>query len=133
MQSTTLAAILATVLLPIAAAAQEPMINGGQRIEVDLSNFKFNPDQIVLHHGQRYVLHLVNRAGGGHDFNAKSFFAAAAIAPEDRALVTDGEVELHGNATVDIHLVAPAAGSYELHCGHFMHTALGMKGKIQID
>jgi len=78
------------------------------------------------------VLHFVNTAKGGHDFSAKAFFAAAEVAPEDRALVAKGSVELSGGQSADVHLTAPAAGSYEAHCSHFMHASLGMTGMILV-
>jgi uncharacterized cupredoxin-like copper-binding protein len=116
---------LAMLLLGAAAPAQ-------QRIEIDLSNFKFAPATITLAHGQPYVLHLQNKAGGSHDFVAKSFFAAAAVAPGDRAKIANGSVELEGGESADIHLTAPVAGSYEVHCSHFMHATFGMTGKIVV-
>lgn len=118
--------LLALSALALTASAQP------QRIDVELSNFRFAPATIAMTHGRPYVLHLANRARGSHDFVAKGFFAAASVAPGDRARITDGSVELDGGESVDIHLTAPAAGSYEVHCSHFMHSAFGMKGKIVV-
>jgi uncharacterized cupredoxin-like copper-binding protein len=125
--------LLATALLAQSAVAQRPDAGAAQRITVDLSNFKFSPDRIILHHDQPYVLHLVNRAGGGHDFTARTFFESANVAPQDRSMVAHGEVEVPGGSEVDIHLAAPAPGQYELHCGHFLHSSFGMKGTIQVE
>lgn len=120
--------VLAATLLfvPTIATAQQ----GARTLEIDLSSFKFTPAEPVLEHGQRYVLHLVNTSDGGHDFVAKEFFAAARIDPADRAKIENGEVDLKGGTSVDIHLLAPAAGRYPVHCSHFMHSTFGMKGAL---
>ena len=44
---------------------------------VELSNFKFAPANVQLPAGVPVVLHLNNVAGGGHNFSAPEFFAAA--------------------------------------------------------
>ena len=122
---------LATLLLLVTAApgaAQAP-----DRVDIDLSSFKFTPSTITLHHGQPYVLHFVNKASGGHDFAAKAFFKAAIIAPGDRATVAKGQIELDGGETADVHLSAPAPGTYEAHCSHFMHSTFGMTGSIVVN
>jgi uncharacterized cupredoxin-like copper-binding protein len=101
-------------------------------IEIALSNFRFTPETIRLEHGRAYVLHLVNESGGGHDFTARAFFDAATIAPNDRARLDDGSVELGGHEQARIRLTAPAAGVYKVHCAHFMHGLFGMKGEIVV-
>lgn len=124
----------AMLLCAAAAPAQDMGWSDAPRVEVDLANFKFVPATITLHHGQRYVLHLVNQASGGHDFVAREFFAAATIDPADRAKIAKGEVELDGGDSADIRVAAPTApGSYPVHCSHFMHAAFGMKGTIVVD
>jgi len=124
--------LLSAIALLALTASQAPAQAGPEQVEIDLSNFKFTPSTIMLQHGQPYVLHFVNTAKGGHDFSAKAFFAAAEVAPEDRALVAKGSVELSGGQSADVHLTAPAAGSYEAHCSHFMHASLGMTGMILV-
>lgn len=115
------------VLLAGSSAVGQP----ASTIVVQLSNFKFTPSTIVLDHGRPYVLRLVNAASGGHDFTAPAFFAASRIAPEDRGMVMEGEVEVHAGMTHDIHLTAPAApGRYKLKCSHSFHKLFGMSGTI---
>jgi uncharacterized cupredoxin-like copper-binding protein len=102
-------------------------------ILVQMSNFKFTPNTIVLDHGHSYVLRLVNSANGGHDFTASDFFAAANVAAADRALVAEGEVEVPAGKEIDIHLTAPAtSGHYKLKCSHTFHKAFGMSGEIVV-
>lgn len=117
-------AILA--LLPVAVHAQP-----ATTVEVALSSFKFMPDTIRLHHGQHYVLRLTNTGSGGHNFAAEKFFAAARLSAG--APVSKGVVDVDGGETVTVDLTAPAAGSYPVHCTHFLHTGFGMKGVIVVD
>ena len=120
------------VLAPITAASAQDW-RKAKRIEIDLANFKYTPSRIVLRHGQPYVLHLVNRASGGHDFAAKPFFSAAQVNAADRAKLSGGKVQLSGGESADIRLVAPtAAAIFEVHCSHFMHDTFGMKGEIAV-
>ena len=123
------ALILSTIASSQSAGSAEPE---DASISVQLSNFRFTPDMIELVHGQPYVLELTNIAGGGHNFVAKTFFAAAAVDPADQGKVKDGAVDVPGKQTVAIHLTAPAAGSFEVHCSHFMHSSFGMKGTIHV-
>ena len=127
MRLALLLAIPSIALGASSAPAQAPAV-----VEVHLANFKFTPQTIVLDHGRSYVLRLVNVGGGGHDFTAPGFFAAAAVAPRDRGLVAEGEVEVPGRQIREIHLTAPRAGSYALKCSHAFHKALGMKGTIVV-
>ncbi len=108
-----------------AAVAQTPAL-----IQVQLANFSFTPKSIALNHGQAYVLRLANVADGGHDFTAKEFFAAAEVAPSDRSLIQEGVVEVPAGQVREIHLTAPAAGSYKLKCSHSFHKTFGMSGTI---
>ncbi len=117
--------LLALALPP--AAAQAPAT-----VEVRLSNFNFTPETIILDHGRPYTLRLVNIADGGHDFSAPVFFAAASVAPDDRRWVTEGKVEVAPGQVREIHLTAPAAGSYKLKCTHTFHKMMGMSGTIVV-
>ncbi|MCW3845897.1 plastocyanin/azurin family copper-binding protein [Sphingomonas sp. LB-2] len=121
LRSTALA--LTLLIAPPAPAAET-------RIDVAMSNFKFTPDTIRMKAGQAYVLHLTST--GGHSFGAATFFAAAKIAPADRAKISKGKIEVGAGQPVDIHLTAPAAGSYPVRCTHFLHASFGMTGKIVV-
>jgi plastocyanin len=101
-------------------------------IEVDMSNYAFDPATLTLQHGVPYRLHFVNQSGGGHDFSAKDFFAQAVLDPATAAALKNGAVEVAGGKSVDLDVVAPAAGHFESHCTHFSHAMLGMKGQIDV-
>ena len=110
------------------AAPQTPTV-----VNVQLANFSFTPKTIILDQGHSYVLRLANVAEGGHDFTAHEFFAASAIAADDRSLVAEGEVEVPPGQVREIHLTTPAAaGNYHLKCSHSFHKMFGMSGSIVV-
>ena len=113
--------------LPVTAAAQTPTV-----VDVHLSNYRFDPRPIQLQRGHPYVLRLINDSGGGHNFAAPAFFAAAGIAAADRAWLKNGKVEVPSRQIRQIRLTAPGPGTYRLKCTHFMHGAFGMKGSIVV-
>jgi plastocyanin len=115
---------------PSAGGAQDA---GPQMVSVELSSFAFSPNALTFQHGRTYRLHLVNTSGGGHDFTAPEFFAASQIAPADRARIADGKVKLAGKQSVDVTLTPQKPGTYALHCSHFLHAGMGMKGAITVE
>ncbi len=129
----TMFTTLAFALFTTAATAQTPDWSQAKKIDVELSNYAFTPKEIHLQHGVAYDLHLTNTASKSHDFSAPAFFAASTVKPEDQSLASKGEVELETQQSVDVHIVPGMAGSYGLKCTHFMHTMLGMSGKIIVE
>jgi len=120
------------LLLPLlfaATAAAQPDWSRAERVEVRLSSFDYDPEVIRLRAGQPVVLRLVNSGGGGHNFSAPQFFAAAR---EVGGAVEGGAVEVPGRRTLEVRLV-PAAGRYRLRCTHTFHTTLGMRGTIVVE
>lgn len=115
-------------LLLLAAPAASPVQNV-RIVEVELASFDFNPDTIRLRAGQPVELRLVNRSGGGHNFVAPQFFAAATGVSGP---VRNGGVELRGHETARVWMV-PARGRYRLRCTHALHSTLGMRGRIVVD
>ncbi|MEQ1687938.1 MAG: cupredoxin domain-containing protein [Sphingopyxis sp.] len=122
----------ALLSLGLTASATAQQTSDEATVTITLTSFAFTPEVTTLEHGQRYVLHLTNTSGGGHNFAAPEFFAAATIAPADRAKINRGRVEVEGHESVNIHFTAPAAGNYALHCTHFLHTSFGMRGSIVV-
>ena len=115
------------MIAPLPALAQDAP--APRTVEVRLSNFSFTPEAIALAAGRPVTLHLVNTGGGGHNFSAPEFFAAAS---DVSGPVEEGEVEVPGHQGVDIRLT-PARGSYRLRCTHSLHTAFGMRGTISVE
>ena len=119
-----LAIFIAVLLALPAAAAAQP-----RTVEIRLSSFDFTPSTIHVTAGQPVVLHLVNSSGGGHNFAAPQFFAAARAVSGP---VRDGKVEVSGHQSVDI-MLTPARGNYRLRCTHTLHSTFGMTGQIVVE
>ncbi len=124
----------------LAAFAAASMLAGGasaqpgspKLIEVQLYEYSYMPAEIDLDHGQSYVFRLTNTGNKAHDLSAKDFFASVALAPDSQGKVQNGDVEVDKGQTTDVAFTAGAPGTYEMHCSHFMHSMLGMKGKIVV-
>ncbi|HWT12515.1 MAG TPA: plastocyanin/azurin family copper-binding protein [Allosphingosinicella sp.] len=121
--------LLLPLLLAAPAAPAQTDWSRAPRVEVRLSSFDFDPGTIRLRAGQPVVLRLVNSGGGGHNFSAPQFFAAARV---EGGPVEQGEVELRSRQSVEVRLV-PALGRYRLRCTHTFHTTLGMRGEIVVE
>lgn len=114
------------------AMAQQMAPHAEERVEIHLSNFHFTPETIHLQHGEPYTLVIVNDTRGSHDFTARAFFAAATMDTPNRAKLSGQGVSLSGKQSVTLQLTAPAPGTYNVKCTHFMHSAMGMKGRILV-
>ena len=113
-------------------AAQTPDWSQARPLTIELSSFKFTPASEALQRGTPYRLHLVNTSSGGHDFVAKEFFAGSIVAPEDRAKITNGGVDVGGGESVDVRLIPNRTGHFKVHCSHFLHSSFGMTGAITV-
>jgi uncharacterized cupredoxin-like copper-binding protein len=135
---TTAAALFAPLLLLSAAQAQNtptgvsPDWANAQTVQLDMASFAFTPNTLQFSANKPYDLRLTNKAGHGHNFDAPEFFAAVGVAPEDRAKIVKGEVEVEGGQTVDVKFVPTVSGAYKFHCSHFGHAILGMTGDVVI-
>ena len=109
------------------ASAQDAIAPVKQTIT--LSSYAYAPSVITLKANVPVTLHLVNNATKSHNFSAPEFFASAAMTPAEKSKVVDGAIDLDDSQTVDVTLT-PHAGTYTLTCTHFMHSMLGMTGKI---
>jgi plastocyanin len=101
-------------------------------IDIAMSDYAFTPNKLDLLAGSQYELHFTNAGSKGHDFASKELFAAVTVAPEDRAKVEDGGVDVDGGATVDVRITANKPGTYNFRCTHFMHATFGMTGTAVI-
>jgi plastocyanin len=116
-------------LLPLLLLAPAVAAQGVHTVQVELSSFDFDPGTIRLRAGEPVVLRLVNRSGGGHNFVAPLFFAAASGVSGP---VSNGGVELRGHQSAEVRLV-PTRGTYRLRCTHTLHSTLGMRGRIVVE
>jgi plastocyanin len=125
MMASRLAALAALSLVSISPAAAQP----AAAVTIYAWSFNFAPKPIHLRAGRPVTLTFVNRSNGSHDFTARSFFANSRILA---GAAPDGEVDRRGGETRRITLV-PRAGSYNVHCSHFLHKQMGMRDLIVVD
>ena len=110
--------------------ASAPNFANATPVEIKLTNFAFQPDDLQLRAGQPYAISFTNE-GFPHDWTAPEFFANAQIAPADMAKVNGGMVDVAPGNTVVVHLV-PARGSYQIICAKPGHADRGMTGSISV-
>lgn len=103
----------------------------GKTITVELSSFAFSPEHIRLKAGVPVRLRLVNESDGGHNFSAPTLFAASSFLPGS-LVPSNGAVEVGSHQTVEIALVPGAPAVYPLECTHFLHSAFGMHGTVEV-
>jgi plastocyanin len=106
-----------------------PVMAQPAQVAVQVFSFGFAPRPLHLAAGKPVTLIFVNQSGGGHDFTAREFFAASTISA---GAAPGGRIALAGHETKTITLI-PRAGSYEAHCSHFLHAAMGMTDQIVVN
>lgn len=111
------------IVAPAAAASDAPA-----GLTINVASYSFTPNPLQLAAGKPVTLTIVNQAGKGHDFTAKEFFAASAITS---GAAPGGKIELGAHETKSITLT-PQAGTYPVHCSHFLHASMGMKAEIVV-
>ena len=121
-------AAVSSAVLPAPLVAQA----GPQRVEIVLANFSFTPSEIRLAAGTPVTLHLVNRGSGGHNFMAREFFTAASMGCRHAHKTGHEGRGRTGQGRGYGHHADPAAGSYKVKCGYFLHAGFGMKGTITV-
>ena len=119
-------AVAAALLVPSTAATQAPV---PPVLTIALYSHGYAPNPIRLRAGQSVTLNFVNRAGKGHDFTAPRFFGSARLMAGPPQ---GGVVDLAPGASARVTLV-PARGTYKVHCSHFFHKQLGMRGTIIVE
>lgn len=124
MSATRFTALAALSLIAAAPAAAQPTT-----VVIDLWSFGFAPQPIRLAAGRPVTLTFVNRSGGGHDFTARRFFASSGMSA---GAAPGGSIALAPRQSRSITLV-PRAGTYPVHCSHFMHKQLGMRATIVVN
>ncbi len=116
-------AVAAALVGAAPAFAQSPAYT------IELSSFAYAPHPIQLRAGRPVTLTFVNRSNNGHDFTARNFFANARIVA---GAAPDGKVRLGPGRMQSITLV-PRAGTYGVHCSHFLHSQMGMRTRIFVN
>jgi uncharacterized cupredoxin-like copper-binding protein len=117
-------------LLPLAAHAADAW-SEAQPMTVVMVDNRFEPDHLTFHAGQPYALRLENHGKEMHEFTAPAFWKAATV--KDKTLLANGgtDVVVQAGHSVDILLIAPPKGHYNLICAD--HDWDGMVGSIAVD
>jgi plastocyanin len=131
--ASTLIIALAAFSTPLSGSAQQTRApaGGDATIEVRLSSFAFDPENLRLKAGVPIRLRLVNDGSGGHDFSAPAFFAASSILPGSLQ-PPNGDVAVRSHQTVEIAVVPRTPGIYRVECTHFLHNFFGMHGTVEV-
>ena len=108
-----------------------------QSVTVQLSEYQFEPSDLVFEEGAPYRLVLSNVGKGSHTFVSEGFFQAIAV---QKLISPDGEIvmpylksiEVPSQTEKEIHFVAVSKGMYLLECSVLLHDTFGMEGQISI-
>jgi hypothetical protein len=97
------------------------LVHRDQPVEIELTNYSFKPDHLVVLRNQSPVLLLLkNTAGVMHNFTL--------MAP-DRSILLSEDVKPKATNTVDAGPLS--SGNYAFYCFH--HQYRGMEGMLMID
>lgn len=128
------AALLAVVAgQPLAALAAGPAVDwsSAQRIEVVMTNYRFDPNAFHFRRGVAYHLHLENHGTELHEYGAPAFFKSAELRDPSVLNRDRTEVEVPPGAQRDLYFVALKAGTFPLTCPD--HDWAGMVGTIVVE
>ena len=128
-----LCAIAAVVLTIATNAFTADAPAAPQDLQIVLSSYSFAPSTLRLQRNISTRLHLMNSASGGHAFSSPELFAAVMVAPEDRAKIMSGKIEIPAGGSVDITITPMTAGTFPIVCTHFLHQSFGMRGIATIE
>jgi plastocyanin len=123
---------------PAGAPAAAPEAGGGTNhdvmMELDGSNYRFNPSELTIKAGDVVTFH--NKSGGPHNvsFWADSIPAGGAdklkAAMPDQMAPLEGPLLTEQDGTYKISFAGAPTGDYKFYC--LPHLALGMHGKITV-
>ncbi len=98
---------------------------------VTLTDYKFDPQHIILRQGMVYRLHLVNAGTELHEFTAPEFFKAARLRNPEMLVGSGREVVMPPHQEKDVFLVVLRSGTFALSCDD--HDWRGMVGDITVE
>jgi plastocyanin len=124
--------LLAALLLAMPAAAQEPEWRQAAEYDVLLEPFDFEPGTIRLEAGRPVRLRFVNSGQRSLSLSARRFFREARVRSGDDEEVRDGTIRLEPGERRTVVLV-PARGRYSISSANFLHSLLGMRGRIIVE
>ena len=108
----------------------------GERLEVDLDNYRFSPKEVHLKAWTITQITLSNTSNNLHYFGSRDFFKyGAEIISFSRSLSPPGltHIPVAAKSSRIIYLFAKDPGEYPLNCNVPKHTQLGMKGYLLVE
>lgn len=99
-------------------SSKEPQMEGVINLEVEGSNYLFNPDEIKVKVGDKVSITFTSN-GAMHDFVLDEFDVKTKV-------LNSGESET-------ISFTVDKAGEYEYYCSVGNHRAMGMKGTLIVE
>ena len=92
---------------------------GEKTVALEVSSFRFEPNAIEAHAGDRLLLRMHNSAVMGHNLTVTD--------PGGKILLA---IDLPPGKTTEAVLALGQAGEYRFYCDKPMHTSMGMSGTI---
>ena len=108
----------------------------GERLEVDLDNYRFSPKEVHLKAWTITQITLSNTSNNLHYFGSRDFFKyGAEIISFSKSLTPPGltHIPVAAKSSRIIYLFAKDPGEYPLNCNVPKHTQLGMKGYLLVE
>jgi plastocyanin len=102
-----------------------------ERVDVQMVEYDFVPDQLRFRRGVPYQLHLINAGKEGHDFTAPDFFNAVEVRNADVLGAGKSSIYVKPGETADIYFIADRSGLFAPRCAD--HDWAGMKATIIVD
>jgi uncharacterized cupredoxin-like copper-binding protein len=121
------------VTLAVVVAGASHAQSAEQTVDVALSDFAFTPKVLHLQRGTPYRLHLTNKSGKAHDFEAYELFENSQVAPRDQSKIDNGKIEVSKGQAVDVRFIPLKSGTFKIKCTHPLHAMLGMTGEAVVD
>jgi uncharacterized cupredoxin-like copper-binding protein len=109
-----------------------------ETVLIELSEFEFSPETLLVRKGQAYALSLTNTGSMTHRFVARGYFRAIAA---KSLMYSDAEashplieaIALEPNESKTLYFVPVTPGDFHLSCDVPFHAMFGMVGRILIE
>ena len=105
---------------PAAKGAKAPAPAPAKVVEISVTEKGYEPSPLTLKKGEPVTLRLTRKTD-------------RTCATEILIQGTDINVPLPLNKPVDVAFTPEKTGTYPLHCSHFMHSSMGMSGRIDVE
>lgn len=108
----------------------------GEKLEVNLDNFKFSPNEVHLKAGTITQIKLSNASLNLHYFGGRDFFNYGAEVirfTQSNAPPGFTHIPVAANSSRIVYLFAKDPGEYPLNCNVPSHSLLGMKGTLFVE